>query len=243
MWSALALRNWAYSRLRLRPSLPSLSEFSPNTGESKLYRSILEAAVSQEARQSITGWIDVGCRNWSYLPGILQGLPSLREAWGIELDPGRIYWNGFYRGDYAQAAAQHWSNEQRAIRFLPGDFSQLPLTDRIGGSLLNQRPSETLVTHFFPFVSEGPCRSWGLPTRYADFKPLIEQTCALQRSLTRGSLRWLSLHQGEWEAEIARKQWQAAGFALQEGSLSPSDFQELWPGKHPLFWMTHRTEG
>jgi len=208
------------------------------TPESRFYRLILERALSSEVRQQCHRWLDVGCRNWSYLSGALEALPAVRQGIGIELDPGRIYWNGFYRGNYAHAEAARACSQTRTIHFLGGDFTKVPLEPELRA--LNEEEKEypaLLVTHFFPFVSAEPCRAWGLPKTYSNFDALIARTQALCHWHRPRTVRWLSLHQGEWEAEIARPLWEKHCPIESEGVLGPLEFQALWPGKHPVIWL------
>ncbi len=234
----LKWRDWAYQHLRLRSGLPT-APLKPHSkiNESLFYESILKQSFSNDELQGVTHWVDVGCRNWGYLPGCLNAFPKLQMGVGVERDPGRIYWNGYYRGDYAQAAAKQACSMDRKIQFVAADFKALTPLETWGDP--NDSPAQSrLITHFFPFVSDHPCIQWGLPTEYAHFTPLAKHTLDLLKISSkdpRVNQRWLSLHQGDWEADEARKIWLQLGCRFTEKRIHPDEFRGNWPGRHPLY--------
>jgi hypothetical protein len=45
-----------------------------------------------------------------------------------------------------------------------------------------------------------------------------------------------SVHQGEWERDLARDAYLDAGVKIiSENRVEQSDFAPLWPGEHPIF--------
>jgi hypothetical protein len=241
----LRLRDWAYQNLRPRSGLPQ-APIKPPRGvqESLFYQAVLQEALTPELRGGITHWLDVGCRNWGYLTGCLAALPGLKSGIGIERDPGRIHWNGYYRGDYAQAAALGSRTPERHLEFIAGDFRSFHLA--APGTLRGEAQTEsgdgtTLITHFFPFVSENPCRSWGLPPDYSDFTPLAARTVELLQTAAQKNSSpgvWISMHQGEWEAKVARNIWSSLGWTFSEKQILPDSLPGNWPGRHPLHLLT-----
>jgi hypothetical protein len=233
----LRWRDWAYQNLRFRRGLPARpTESQAGTQESLFYQAILSEALSACHRERITHWVDVGCRNWGYLDGCLTALPALKLGIGVERDPGRIFWNGYYRGDYAQAAAERGRTASREVRFLASDFRHIN-SDLFLESEMSGQKSSRLITHFFPFVSEYPCKQWGLPPDYAHFHDLAEHTLTLlnsERGESSSRPTWISLHQGEWEAEIAREVWRGLNIGFTEKVLEPAKLPGKWPGRHPL---------
>ena len=241
----LRWRDWAYRKLRIRSGLPnSPVKPHPSIQEHLFYSAILKEALTESERQTLSHWIDVGCRNWGYLPGCLSALPTLESGVGIERDPGRIYWNGYYRGDYAEAAALQSSTPTRTLHFVPGNFQSL--TPTLGWSLDSKPGSRSrLITHFFPFVSERPCTQWGLPIEYSNFTPLASHTLNLLSAKMQGDPidhYWLSLHQGEWEADIAREVWTGLGCSFTEKKLDPISLPGNWPSRHPLYLLVGRVK-
>lgn len=243
----LRFRDWAYQNLRPRSGLPR-DPIRPPRGvqEALFYQAVLQEALPPELRGGITHWLDVGCRNWGYLSGCLAALPGLKSGIGIERDPGRIYWNGYYRGDYARAAARGSSTPARNLDFIAGDFRTVQVWSPWRSTVA--RPTESsgttaLITHFFPFVSETPCQKWGLPNSYSDFAPLAARTLELLRSFPSENHSpgvWISLHQGEWEADIARDIWSRLGCNFSEKLILPETLPGNWPGRHPLTLLVGR---
>ena len=237
----LRLRDWAYQNLRPRSGLPKIPVPPPRgVQESVFYQAILNESLPPESREEITHWLDVGCRNWGYLSGCLTALPQLKSGTGIERDPGRIYWNGYYRGDYARAAALGSSTPERNLEFIAGDFRKIevpPSWSRVAPEGTQSSIGTALITHFFPFVSENPCQKWGLPAGYSNFTPLAARTLELLRETSKKSHSrgvWISLHQGEWEADIARDIWTRLGCTFTEKQILPQNLPGNWPGRHPL---------
>lgn len=181
------------------------------------YSKLLERAFADE-NPPFKEIIDVGCRNWSYAAA-LSGFFSNASLLGIEVDGGRRYWNLFRRTDLADSYAL--TLRQRGVdakhRWI--DFRALDLKPEPG----------RLFTFFYPFVSDGPCSQWGLPARdFADYELLIDHALRLSGSI-------LSVHQGEWEAEIARSLYKHKGLKPQEKVFAQKEFASLWPSPYDAF--------
>jgi len=106
--------------------------------------------------------LDVGCRNFSTGVTIDQLLAEeniTAKIEGIELDPGRRLSDFRTRGDWGRFFAQ---------KLRKGQYHGL--------NFLNWSESAHVIFLLNPFVEEGATLEWGLPARYADVKPLLEQT-------------------------------------------------------------------
>lgn len=213
--ASFGLRNRYWGRWKIRSGYPEKPE---SEKEIAFYRLILKTADIQ-ARGASAACIDVGCRNWSYAP-VLAEVFAGAELVGIELDGGRRYFNLHRRIDAAHASAHALAKAGIQARALHANFLNLSGNDLSGAR-------HPVFCFFFPFVSERPCRKWGLPASYSDFSVQL----AHARNL--GAAEIVSCHQGEWEAEIAREAYASAGFHPRESVLAPQDFKNLWPSPYP----------
>ncbi|MBI2606363.1 MAG: hypothetical protein HYW49_09815 [Deltaproteobacteria bacterium] len=214
--ASFALRDRYWGRWKLRPGLPDC-EFSE--GETGFYRMVLRSA-GVEQRGASAACVDIGCRNWSYAQALAEYFPEAKLL-GVELDGGRRYWNFHRRIDCALAAAECLAKNGRGARALHADFLNLTFEDVPSAAF-------AVFCFFFPFVSERPCRKWGIPSRYSDFRMQLAHAKKL------GASEILSCHQGEWEAEIAREAYQRADLHPRESVLAPDDFKNLWPSRYPV---------
>jgi len=132
--------------------------------------------------------LDIGSKNWSYLPALVAGLPG---PWtGVELDAHRRYWNLTTRRAVA---------ERRAALFPGVRFA--------AGSVLAQRGEFGLVTWLLPFVRPRALRAWGLPARFFEPERLLGH--AWER-VARGGLLFV-VNQGAAEAEAQERLFRGAG--------------------------------
>ncbi len=205
-------------RLKLRPGLPL--ELT-NQGELAFYRLVLERSrISPKARTVV----DVGCRNWSYAPTLAEYFPDA-ELHGVEVDGARRYLTLHRRMDAALAQAVALFEVGRCAHTHFKDFRETQI-----------RGPDMAFTFFFPFVSQDPCRAWGLPAnKFASFAELLEHALYL----CDGKCQILSAHQGEWEAELARDAYTEAGLKVRERVLYPEEFSGLWPSPHPVQILAH----
>ncbi|MBI3391951.1 MAG: hypothetical protein HY039_02050 [Nitrospirae bacterium] len=97
--------------------------------------------------------IDAGCKNFFYAFGLFRFLERFRKhgtrkttLTGYEIDAFRVYTDLRSRADHARGYASFLPG----ARFVAGDFLDAP-------------GPAVLVTAFFPFVTETPHLSWGLP--------------------------------------------------------------------------------
>lgn len=219
------LRDRFWGRLRLRGGLPRPERGPQAEGEQAFYALLLERALPAPERDRIGIVRDVGCRNWSYARAVARAFPRA-ELVGIELDGGRRYWNLYRRGDAARAHAEDLILAGRSARCVFGDFRAVPLEARaVAGS-------SDATLFFFPFVSPRPCLRWGLPPEYADFPSLLAHA--------RDGSMLLSCHQGQWEGEIARAAYLAAGMKPIETVVRASEFAGLWPSPHDVHVLVAR---
>jgi hypothetical protein len=211
------LRRRLWGRLRFRASEPRPVDEAGTRAERAFYARVLSLGAPPERRARARLAWDIGCRNWSYARAIADAFPAATLI-GVEVDGGRRYWNLHRRGDLARVHARETG---RASCFL-GDFRAAPA-----------RPEHPQAfCFFFPFVSRDPCVGWGLPPRFACFTELL----AHAKRIARSPEDWvLSCHQGEWEAELAREAYRAAGFSYRETVLGTEELRALeWPAPHAV---------
>lgn len=224
----LALRNLAYRRLRFRSAVPIPDLDSRLSAESRFYSLLLQKSLSPEELRSARAWLDVGCRNWSYAPGVLHACPWLEALMGVECDPGRLDWKGWYRGDHARGmglALQARTRGRARARFWAGDFEKFEIPTDIQNDWLK---SPVLLTHFFPFVSTYPCRKWGLPESFVKWDRLVERS----RSILKKPGGWIvSVHHGDAELGPALSGYQAQGLVPVPFRLDIEEFRGLWPSQ------------
>ncbi len=223
-WTHLqfALRKNVFGKIRVRSSLPVPQLTQGIQKERQFYHFVLSRALASEEKGSWKQVVDVGCRNWSYAQAIAEFFPNA-NLWGIEVDGNRRYLNLYRRMDFARTYAEELRSESRDVQFWHGDFENFNEL---------QASKDTLFCFFYPFVSENPCLKWGLPTRFVKFSNLLRH--ALEISSKEGSPRTgiLTLHQGEWEAEISRRAFREVGLSFEEKVLKVEEFEEFWPSQH-----------
>lgn len=223
----LSLRTELFGNVRLRRKLP-LPQASP-FNEAEFYKLIVSKAIDPLTARSVELVCDVGCRNWSYADGLAQAF-SNAALLGIEVDGARRYWNLYRRRDFATAKAVALSLEGRPSEVLFGDFRKLDVAAYCTGY------ESVAFCFFFPFVSSNPCLKWGLPLEFGEFKPLLAH--ALSSLEVKPLL--LSVHQGQWEAEIARAAYQELNLAPREIVVSSSEYAGLWPSSYDLHVLVSR---
>ncbi len=218
------LRQNYLGKIVLRKGLPKLGEPRALQKESAYYSKLIEAGTPPEVASKIEQVIDIGCRNWSYSRTLAEHFPNACLI-GIEVDGLRRYWNLYRRIDLAEAYAQDLRNQNRKAEVIARDFRTCQLPQ------MPLNPTLTLFCAFFPFVSEYPCLKWGLPSRFSDFSSIVSHSLQITKKSRNPQLspHWLSVHQGEWEAELARKIYLENGLSMQESVLSPDSWSGLWP--------------
>ncbi len=212
-----ALRQALLGKIRIRPGLPLLKKTIEKQNEALYYHLLLSRTIPTEVSRKINQVVDIGCRNWSYAPTLADFFPKASLV-GIEVDGGRRYWNLYRRMDFAQAMANQLSKEGRVAHFYAQDFEKL-----------SHLPSleSTAFCFFFPFVSDRPCIQWGLPTYFVRFLELLRHAQILSLE-NKTPCIIMSAHQGEWEAEIARKIYQKNQWVTQEFTVLANEFVKFW---------------
>ena len=207
----------------LRNGLPQVSLGKESIlKENQYYKMILSEGFHRANLPEVQQVIDVGCRNWSYISALSEFFPSALLK-GIEVDGGRRYWNLYRRIDQTRAYGQALKRkENREVYWVHGDFRE---TKRIQADL------PVAFCFFFPFVSYNPCLKWGLPARFACFKELLRHSKYLAQKAKSPAV-WISSHQGEWEADIAREVYAKAGLQWEEYILPVESFKHLWPSRY-----------
>lgn len=247
-----SLRQEYFSKLALRMSTPRISLNTEQTQrENQYYKMILSsglgasAGLGQDLINETRQVIDIGCRNWSYVQALSEFFPK-SSIKGIEVDAGRRYWNLYRRIDLIRAYGQALRNAQRLnerhtehltehhgdpsnphtenrdITWLHADFRSLKTI---------QYKTPVAFCFFFPFVSDNPCLKWGLPKRFVCFQELLAHSIHLSE-ITHSPAIWISSHQGEWEAEIARDIYTRMGLLLNEYTLTVENFKDFWPSPY-----------
>jgi len=136
--------------------------------------------------------IEIGCRNFSYLPALHSFAPL---AWdGVELDAYARYWNGRTR----QAYGDYMAAQFPGCRYLPA-------------SLLDITGCYDLIVWFLPFVFLDPLLSWGLPRRFFAPRALLERAAGLLAF--QGQL--LIINQGAHEADEQQRLCESLGLSCQ----------------------------
>jgi hypothetical protein len=221
------VRNRWLGRIRLRRGFPTraISE----TPEHRFYQMLLSTALSGDELHRMEHVVDIGSRNGSYLSALAQACPAAAVR-GVELDGGRRYWTGFRRADEGEAYARGLRENGRDAKYLWADFRDLS-SDALGLSA----KASILMTLFYPFVSEDPCRSWGLPSHYADFNSLLLHLQCVSRANPGAETVLIAAHQGEWEADIARKCYAALGLHWIEYKVDQAGFSTFWPSEYDAY--------
>ncbi len=136
-------------------------------------------------------WLDVGAKNWAYLEALTttaNRLPTQATApWkftGIEIDPNRLYRDGFTRGAYARTFTNTLLLDNTTATYVEGDA-------------LAHTSHYHVISHFLPFVVPEPCLLWGLPLESFQPKRLLHH--AWQQLAPGGHL--LIINQGRDEAD------------------------------------------
>ena len=130
-------------------------------------------------KKPTTRALDIGCKNWAYLPGLAtwSGTP-----WdGVEIDGQRRYLNLATRRSYGEAMTQAF-----------------PDCRYIADSLTTIDQQYDLITWFLPFVRQVPHQTWGLPNQLFEPEQLLMHTWGLLKP--GGQL--LIVNQGHEEATI-----------------------------------------
>jgi hypothetical protein len=175
--------------------------------------------------------VDVGCRNWSYVPALAHFFQNAQLT-GIEVDGWRRYWNLYRRIDMARAYAYQLRKEGRQIQVLEKDFREVNAV-----SIPGKKITQSVFCFFFPFLSENPCFKWGLPSRFVNFTDLLKHAQNLAESMN-SKPRFISSHQGEWEAEEAQKIYSQLKIPIQKKSVSVEESRGLWPSRFDT-WIFH----
>jgi hypothetical protein len=184
--------------------------------EIALYRWALETIVPQEVRLAATRVVDVGCRDWSYVEALAQAFPHASLT-GIEVDARRRYWNLRRRMDHAQAYTRAVQNQGRDCRCLFKDFRAVEEGEFAGEGAL------TVFCFLFPFVSENPCLKGGLPAPYSHFEEVLKSA---QKLANRPSF-FVSLHQGDWERDVAQAAYDKVSLESKNLELSIEEVSQF----------------
>ncbi len=119
---------------------------------------VLRATAQQPLR-----WLDVGAKNWAYVPalyGMLHKTGAPFDLTGVEIDGYRQYTDGHYRYEYAQAYIEQLGSDY-PVRYEVGDI--------LNWDLQAHASQYHVISCFLPFVFLDPCLAWGLPAQY--FRP------------------------------------------------------------------------
>jgi hypothetical protein len=130
--------------------------------------------------------LEVGVKNWQTLPALdafcARNAGENYTLRGVELDPWRVYQDGYSRWDYAQAFSQGISHAHYKV-----------------GTILDENTTAEWILHCLPFVVPEPHQAWGLPKRL--FQPEAVLHHLTHRLLKPGGSLWI-LNQGKAEAAV-----------------------------------------
>jgi len=224
------LGNWV-----LRRTPPNLPLLSNRYQENQFYQLLLGSIIPQDQAEKFTQIIDVGCRNWSYLSSLASYFPNAKLT-GIEVDGKRRYWNLYRRMDLAQAQAETLRLQGRKVEFHCQDFLSLSLQFHPEKTNSEQ---QGLFCFLYPFVSKDPCLDWGLPARFSDYGALLSHSRKLSDSAGLPFF-WMTVHQGDWEADEARKIYHEWGFKMKELQIKSEQWQDFWPSRYDA-WIFYGT--
>ncbi|RYE85444.1 MAG: hypothetical protein EOO65_00360 [Methanosarcinales archaeon] len=199
-------------RLVLRRGLPAVRSSFEQRDECTYYTMLIRAALPQHRCLDIGRVVDIGCRNWAYAPAIAACFPAA-DLVGIEVDGYRRYWNMYRRIDYARAQA---AALPRPAQVVLGDFRDHWPAPPVAGA--------TLLCFFFPFLTPTPCARWGLPHRFADYASLIKHG---MRCTAAARTVWLCVHQGDREANLARRMYRDLGLSMRAVKLRPESWKDI----------------
>lgn len=174
---------------------------------------------------SFVSALDIGAKNWRYLPALIAFLRvkekcSSIKLLGVELDAYRIYANLRTRFSYAEYFTKVCRNDVVEPKYLAADIRDVNVLGDV-------------IFWFFPFVSIAPHLSWGLPLSLFDHRAVAAHVENLLK--TRGVL--VIANQGEWEWELVQKNFSKLSLIFQktlEGSLHQSVY--------PIFLSVWRRE-
>jgi hypothetical protein len=229
LWQEIqfGLRDKYLGRARIRWDAPNVTVSA--APEHAFYELALRRAFSADELRSADLIVDVGSSNGSYLQALAHACPRARIV-GVEVDGGRRYWNGFRRVDMGNAYAKGLRDQGRDVEYLWGDFRDL------SANTLNIPTQGTVLsTFFYPFVSTDPCISWGLPARYANFNSLLHAWLRLARVAPETQFYVMSIHQGEWERDLARSTYKSEDLDYSEDRINRAEFAGFWPSEHDAF--------
>lgn len=159
--------------------------------------------------------LDIGCKNWSYLPALHAWRPGPWD--GVELDAHVRYFD---------LSTRRGRGEEMARSF-PGCRYR-------ACSLLDVRESYDLVTWFLPFVTPGPQLAWGLPQRF--FAPAALLHHAWSRLLPGGIL--FVLNQNGDEALVQGRLLEECGIGAEglgeiSGPFREDEQRHGWVARKP----------
>lgn len=159
--------------------------------------------------------LDIGAKNWSYLPA-LHGFTQ--TAWdGVELDCYQRRWNMVTRRAYAESIARHCPG----CRYIPG-------------TLLDLQGEYSFITWILPFVTPGPLKYWGLPSRYYQPASLLRHAWRL---LKPGGMMFI-MNQGEKEGEAQRRLIEEANIPARYLGVIASGFSPF--AKMRVGWLARK---
>jgi len=222
------LRNSFFGKVRLRRNLPAALTLASQ--ESRFFRLILgRSAQTYPELLEPYHLIDIGCGSGASLPALIESLPQFQSISLIEADGGRRYLNLYRRRDQIQAqvesAQAHFP--QSKIQYKIADFTKLsPPPD------LCEPQASLLAFCSYPFVFTDPCRSWGLPDRFANWNEQVKTLQDWRRSLNLKKLLLLSVHQGIDEKEESLRQLQEIAQVRGTFIVPPDEWREYWPSPY-----------
>ena len=181
--------------------------------EIPFYKTLLEESLKNFLDPStIELVVESGCRNWSYLPALLEVFKNAHFH-GIEVDTKGIGFDGKTRIDQARMHVAHALFQGRFAWYWDQDFTDWEHK--------KNEATNVLYLFLFPFVTKEACQKWGLPSRFSSFEKQLEKILAIKNAY------FISTHMGPNELEKARLAYDALGIKTQMGSIKATEVD--WP--------------
>ena len=159
--------------------------------------------------------LDIGAKSWTYLPALHSFTPGPWD--GVELDCYQRRWNMVTRRAYAESIARHCPGS----RYIPG-------------TLLDLQGKYSFITWILPFVTPGPLKYWGLPSRY--YQPALLLRHAWQL-LKPGGVMFI-MNQGEKEGAAQRHLFEEEKIPARYLGVIASEFSPFV--KMRVGWLTSK---
>ncbi len=224
-----AVRQKILKDFKIRKKLPVVR---PDPSEEVFYSKLIHSILPKQLCDSYSCVWDVGCRDWSYVNSLAKSF-SNATLFGVEVDSSRRYWNFYRRQDYIESSAEALRKAGKNIQCFYKDFRNIYTIPK------KENQNKAAFCFFFPFVSDDPCLSWGLPRHFVCFKELLIHTLKLADPK---QILLFSSHQGEWEFQLARQAYEELNIKTKTQIIKSEEHfipSQLLPAKVLTFSFPH----